>query len=85
VHVRGRRQKTKTKADRSALFPEARLTPELAAALEEKPVHPAREFVRLLGKDGVLAPAVLLTRARPVICGNYHRSHGLPGFVSLEP
>lgn len=36
------------------------LPPEIAAALAEKPPEPARDLVRMLREDGVLAPAVLL-------------------------
>jgi ATP-binding cassette subfamily B protein len=36
------------------------LSPNLAAALAEPNIHPARELIGLLGKDGSLTPAVLL-------------------------
>jgi ABC-type bacteriocin/lantibiotic exporter with double-glycine peptidase domain len=36
------------------------LTPELAAALEEKPPSPGRELLRLLRQDGLFAPSVLI-------------------------
>lgn len=36
------------------------LSPELVAALEEPPTHPARELLRLLRADGLLAPTALL-------------------------
>jgi ABC-type bacteriocin/lantibiotic exporter with double-glycine peptidase domain len=38
----------------------AQLSPELMAALEEKPTHPGLEILRLLKKDGLLVPSVLL-------------------------
>lgn len=36
------------------------LSPELAAALDEKPSRPELEILRLLGKDGLLVPSVLI-------------------------
>ncbi len=36
------------------------LSPELAAALEERPARPMRELLRMFSADGVLAPAALL-------------------------
>lgn len=39
---------------------EAPLSPELVAALDEKPARPGRELLRLLRADGVLSPAVLV-------------------------
>jgi ABC-type bacteriocin/lantibiotic exporter with double-glycine peptidase domain len=36
------------------------LSPELAAALEERPVRPMRELLRMFSADGVLTPAALL-------------------------
>ena len=36
------------------------LTPELQAALDERPSRPALEFIRLLRRDGILAPALLV-------------------------
>ena len=38
----------------------ATLSPELVAALEEKPVHPGAELLRLLRADGLLAPTALI-------------------------
>ncbi len=37
-----------------------RLSPELAAALKEAPVQPGREMLKMLGKDGFLAPALII-------------------------
>jgi ATP-binding cassette subfamily B protein len=36
------------------------ISPEIAAALNEKPARPGRELLRLLRADGVLSPALLL-------------------------
>ena len=36
------------------------LSPELAAALEERPVRPMRELLRMFSADGVMTPAALL-------------------------
>lgn len=52
VRVRGRLAKTTEEA--------AQLSPELAAALQEKPVRPGRELLKLLREDGVFAPSLLL-------------------------
>lgn len=41
--------------------PAPRLSPEVAAAIAEKPVHPARELWHLLRQDGLLAPSILAT------------------------
>ncbi|WP_437607068.1 ATP-binding cassette domain-containing protein [Sorangium sp. So ce834] len=38
---------------------EARLPPDVAAALAERPTRPARELLRMIREDGLLAPAVL--------------------------
>ncbi|WP_437503277.1 ATP-binding cassette domain-containing protein [Sorangium sp. So ce1099] len=38
---------------------EVRLPPDLAAALTERQVRPARELLRMMREDGLLAPAVL--------------------------
>ncbi|WP_437632050.1 ATP-binding cassette domain-containing protein [Sorangium sp. So ce854] len=37
----------------------ARLPPDVAAALAERPARPARELLRMIREDGLLAPAVL--------------------------
>jgi len=37
------------------------LSPELAAALDEQPLRPGRELLRILGEDGVLKPALLVS------------------------
>ena len=52
VRVRGRLAKTAEDA--------AQLPPELIAALQEKPVKPGRELLKLLREDGVFAPSLLL-------------------------
>ncbi|MCI0392670.1 MAG: cysteine peptidase family C39 domain-containing protein [Acidobacteria bacterium] len=54
VQARGRRAKDGTEADAPAL------SPELAAALEEKPSRPGRELFALLRRDGLMAPVALL-------------------------
>jgi ATP-binding cassette subfamily B protein len=55
VQVRGRRQR-----DRGDESGAAALSPELAAALEERPSSPARELFELLREDGLLAPLAVL-------------------------
>ncbi len=50
VHVKGRRS-------RSAVEETGKLSPEVAAALEEKSSRPALELLRMLKADGLLAPA----------------------------
>jgi ABC-type bacteriocin/lantibiotic exporter with double-glycine peptidase domain len=52
VRVRGRLEKTAAET--------AQLSPELVAALHEKPVKPGRELLKLLREDGVLTPTLLL-------------------------
>jgi ATP-binding cassette subfamily B protein len=46
-------------ADRSLAAEPTPLSPELVAALEEPPARPARQLLRLLRADGLLAPASL--------------------------
>ena len=52
VRVRGRLEKTVEDA--------AQLSPELVAALQEKPVRPGRELLKLLREDGIFTPSLLL-------------------------
>ena len=52
VRVRGRLEKTEEQT--------SKLAPELVAALEEKPVRPGRELLKLLREDGILTPSLLL-------------------------
>ena len=52
VRVRGRLEKKTEVA--------AQLSPELAAALHEKPAKPGRELLKLLREDGVFTPSLLL-------------------------
>ncbi|XXX74930.1 ATP-binding cassette domain-containing protein [Sorangium sp. So ce134] len=47
------------RADEAAPPAEARLPPDVAAALAERPVRPGRELLRTIREDGLLAPAVL--------------------------
>ncbi|MBD0325618.1 MAG: ATP-binding cassette domain-containing protein, partial [Pyrinomonadaceae bacterium] len=54
VHASGKRG---TAADEA--HGESQLSPELIAALNEKPTRPALELLRLLRADGLLAPAAL--------------------------
>lgn len=54
VQVRGRR----AKSDEQEAEPP--LSPELVAALEERPASPARDLLRLLGQDGLLTPMALI-------------------------
>ena len=55
VQVRGRR--AKVEADVSGA---SALSPDLIAALEEKPTHPGRVLFNLLRADGMLAPLMVL-------------------------
>ncbi|HEC83628.1 MAG: ABC transporter permease [Candidatus Parabeggiatoa sp. nov. 1] len=62
MQVFGRRetvQPTDDPEEAAAEAPEP-LSPELMAALEEKPSHPGHEILRLLKEDGLLMPAVLV-------------------------
>ena len=54
VLVRARGRLRKPAAD------SAKLSPELVAALEEKPARPGRELLKLLQADGVFTPSLLL-------------------------
>src|SRR5262249_8014542 len=45
------------------------LSPELMAALEEKPARPGRDLLRLLRQDGLLAPLTLVTALALAACG----------------
>ncbi len=54
IQARGRRSRDGTQSDAPAL------SPELAAALEEKPSRPGLELFRLLRRDGLMAPVALL-------------------------
>lgn len=45
------------------------ISPELIAALEEAPVRPGREILRLLKKDGILSPISLVAAIALVSCG----------------
>jgi ATP-binding cassette subfamily B protein len=56
IQTRGRRAAEESAEEDSA----AKLSPELAAALEEKPSRPGRELFGLLRADGLLSPLVLL-------------------------
>jgi ABC-type bacteriocin/lantibiotic exporter with double-glycine peptidase domain len=63
VRVRGRRPANRglpTDEESNSTDRAARLTPELAAALEELPSRPGRVLVGLLRADGLLTPAVLV-------------------------
>lgn len=55
VQVRGRRAKEQAEESGAST-----LSPELAAALEEKPSRPSRELFNLLRADGILAPLMVL-------------------------
>src|SRR5262249_54562521 len=54
VQVHGRRAKSDERKAEQAL------SPELVAALEEKPARPGRDLLRLLGEDGLLTPLALI-------------------------
>ncbi|WP_437315282.1 ATP-binding cassette domain-containing protein [Sorangium sp. So ce385] len=47
------------RADEASPSAEARLPPDVAAALAERPARPGRELLRMIREDGLLAPAVL--------------------------
>lgn len=51
VRIRGRLEKAADAAE---------LSPELVAALQEKPARPGRQLLKLLREDGVLTPSLLL-------------------------
>src|SRR5262249_2327071 len=54
VQVHGRRAKSVEQEVKQAL------SPELVAALEEKPARPGRELLQLLRQDGLLTPLALI-------------------------
>ncbi|WP_437333599.1 ATP-binding cassette domain-containing protein [Sorangium sp. So ce394] len=47
------------RADEASPSAEARLPPDVAAALAERPARPGRELFRMIREDGLLTPAVL--------------------------
>lgn len=53
LRIKGPRDSAGSKADEP-------LSPELAAALTEKPAHPGLELIRLLRSDGLLTPLALI-------------------------
>jgi ABC-type bacteriocin/lantibiotic exporter with double-glycine peptidase domain len=59
IAVRGRRRSEQTISDQDENEQKQRLSPELAAALEEKPSRPYSELFRFLRADGLFAPTVL--------------------------
>jgi ATP-binding cassette subfamily B protein len=59
LRVQGRRVSDSAPAGKQSADTSAALSPELLAALEEKPRRPGLEFLRLLRAGGLLAPAVL--------------------------
>ena len=69
VQVRGRRVKNQVATANQPSEGRAPLSPELIAALEEKPSHPGRELLRLLRQDGFLAPLVLIAALALAACG----------------
>ena len=61
IHVGGRRAADQSPQDESGGAAQSKLlSPELIAALEEKPSRPWLDLFRMLGADGVLAPAVII-------------------------
>jgi ATP-binding cassette subfamily B protein len=65
VAVRGRRSSV-TAGQAEGAPP---LSPELVAALEERPAHPARDLLALLKADGVLTPMMLTLALAAAACG----------------
>jgi ATP-binding cassette subfamily B protein len=61
IHVEGRLDRRAAAVGRAEESPP--LSPELAAALHEKPRRPLREIVRMLREDGFLAPSIVLAAA----------------------
>ncbi|MDM8523697.1 ATP-binding cassette domain-containing protein [Desulfococcaceae bacterium HSG8] len=59
VRVLGHLQDARTEEAEESDAP--RLSPELAAALEEKPARPGFEILRFLSEDGLFIPSVLLS------------------------
>ena len=67
VRVMGRFSKYETEYEDAE--DRTHLSPELAAALEEKPIRPELELLRFLREDGLLTPSVLiLALAMAVFC-----------------
>ena len=60
IHVNGRRADQSPQDEGGGASPTKLLSPELVAALEEKPSRPWRDLFRMLAEDGLLAPAVII-------------------------
>ena len=63
--------------------PSSSISSELIAALEETPVRPGREILRLLKKDGILSPAVLIGAVALVSCGLVFEALLFRGFLDI--
>ncbi len=59
IRVFGRRETSSDANEEAEAEPQARLSPELVAALEEVPMQPLRRLLTLLQEDGPLIPALL--------------------------
>lgn len=59
------------------------ISPELIAALEEAPIQPGREILRLLKKDGILSPASLVATTALVSCGLVFEALLFRGFLDI--
>ena len=80
VAVRGRRSGVAGEQEEGA----PPLSPELVAALEERPAHPARDLLRMLKADGVLAPMILLGALAAAACGVIVESLLFQGLFDLS-
>jgi ATP-binding cassette subfamily B protein len=78
VQVHGRRAKSDEQEVKQTL------SPELVAALEEKPARPGRELLRLLRQDGLLTPLALIAALALAACGLMIESLLFQGLFDLS-
>ncbi len=78
VQVRGRRARSSEQEVKQAL------SPELVAALEEKPARPGRDLLRLLRQDGLLTPLALIAALTLAACGLMIESLLFQGLFDLS-
>ncbi|MGH9768863.1 MAG: cysteine peptidase family C39 domain-containing protein, partial [Blastocatellia bacterium] len=81
AQVHGRR----AKSDEREVKEEGQaLSPELVAALEEKPARPGRDLLRLLRQDGLLTPLALIAALALAACGLMIESLLFQGLFDLS-
>ncbi len=82
VRIRSAPQKHSRQTDESKTESRS-ISPELIAALEETPIQPGREILRLLKKDGILSPASLVATLALVSCGLVFETLLFRGFLDI--